>query len=147
MRGLSYKIGNHFRENIVLYALMLLVFSLGAMLGVLGSSGLNDGQVQNLTRYLDLLIQNSQQEIPNSYRLFQRALTINLQSLAAIWLLGLTVIGLPLIGAVIMARGFILGFSIAFLVTQGIEIGRGWIVATCFLPQNLIYVQIGRAHV
>lgn len=142
MPELRLRIRSHFRENAVLYAFMLVVFGLGVVLGILGSSGLDDKQVQNLAHYLELLIENSQQELPNSYRLFQRALTINIQSLAAIWLLGLTVIGLPLIGAVIMARGFVLGFSTAFLVSQGVGVGGGWAAAVCILPQHLIYVPV-----
>jgi stage II sporulation protein M len=54
-------------------------------------------------------------------------------------LLGLTVIGLPLIMVVIFLRAFSLGFTLGFLIQQ--KAGTGVLVSlVSVLPQNLFYI-------
>jgi stage II sporulation protein M len=62
-----------------------------------------------------------------------------LYSLGILWLLGLTVVGAPLVILLVGARGFILGFTVGFLVKE--KAGQGLLLAlVAVLPQNLFYV-------
>jgi stage II sporulation protein M len=48
----------------------------------------------------------------------QQAISKNLVNLGKIFLLGLTVIGFPLILVIIFTRGFVLGFTVFFLIKE-----------------------------
>jgi stage II sporulation protein M len=63
------------------------------------------------------------------------------KSIVTVWFLGLTVIGMPLILAVVFLKGFSLGFTISFLVKE-----RAWsgfvITLLSIVPQNLVYIPL-----
>lgn len=63
----------------------------------------------------------------------------NVEIAVALWFLGLTVIGLPLIVLIILARGFILGFTVSFLARQKSLEGTV-LIALGIFPQNLLYI-------
>lgn len=70
-----------------------------------------------------------------------RAAAFNLKTAGILWLLGLTVFGIPAVFAVIFARGFILGFSVGFLIRE-----EGWrgilFSAGALLPSHLLAVPL-----
>lgn len=70
---------------------------------------------------------------------FHRSAAFNLKTAIAIWLLGLSAAGIPLIMAVLFVRGFVVGFSIGFLVYQGGGGGLAFAL-TSILPANLVAV-------
>jgi stage II sporulation protein M len=60
-------------------------------------------------------------------------------SLGLLWVCGLTVVGSPFISLIIGARGFVVGFTVGFLVQE--EAGKGLLLAIAgVLPQNLCYI-------
>jgi len=56
-----------------------------------------------------------------------------------LWLLGLSVIGAPLIAAVIFLRGFTLGFVFGFLIDD-LGIRGAALALAALLPQNLVSI-------
>ena len=57
--------------------------------------------------------------------------------MAGIWLLGLTVIGTPLIYLIVFTRGFVLGFTFAFIVYTKKLAGVGIVLFTIAIPSIL----------
>lgn len=75
--------------------------------------------------------------------LFRQVLAENLRSLGLLYLLGISIAGLPLILAVLFFRGFVIGFALAFLtgnVAAGaVSVTVGQVVAqNCFLAPVLL---------
>ena len=66
-------------------------------------------------------------------------ITNNLVYIGIIYLLGLTVIGMPAVLALLFARGFSLGFTISFLTKE--KAGEGIMLAlTSVVPQNILLI-------
>lgn len=72
-------------------------------------------------------------------QLLRAALAANLRTVAAVWLAGLVVIGIPLALVVVMVRGFAIGFTVGFLASEA-----GWrgvvFSVGAVLPHNLLAV-------
>lgn len=118
-------------------------FILGMIAGSLALRTLSPAQLDELQKYLNTflngiggLAQNGQ--FP-ALKAWGEILKGQLFSLVILWLLGLTVVGAPLVILLIGARGFILGFTVGFLVQE--KAGQGLLLAlVAVLPQNLFYV-------
>src|SRR5699024_12217023 len=65
----------------------------------------------------------------------------DLKYLILLFILGLTIIGLPAIWILIFSKGLVIGFSVGFIVNQ-----LGWkgllLAATSIAPQNLIIIPV-----
>ena len=69
----------------------------------------------------------------------RQAVLKNTVNLSKIFLMGLTIIGLPLVLVIIFTRGFVLGFTIEFLLQE--KAWRGGLLALLtVLPPNLLSV-------
>ena len=127
------------RQSWPAYLVILLLFTLGIAAGALGVQRLNADQAQELSMYLDqFMAQAGVIEVDTAKALhdvFYRDIVVIL----AVYLLGLTVIGIPVILGIIFTRGFILGYAVSFLTgeksLQGIAL-----VCAAVLPQNLILI-------
>jgi stage II sporulation protein M len=121
------------------------VFILGMIAGSLALRALSPAQLDELQQYLNSflngiggLAQNGQ--FP-AFKAWEGILKGQLCSLGIFWLLGLTVVGAPLVILLAGARGFILGFTVGFLVQE--KAGQGLLLAmVAVLPQNLFYVPV-----
>lgn len=120
------------------YLLVLAAFAAGVIAGATGTERLSTEQSTSLSYYLDhFVFQAGSIEIDPV--LAKDALYNDLTVILAFYLLGLTVIGIPVLLALVFFRGYILGFAISFLTIdrpmQGLVI-----VLAAVLPQNLFLV-------
>jgi len=127
------------RQSWPAYVLILLLFALGLALGVFGAQRLHGDQVQELGMFLDrFMIQAGTMEI-DAIKALQDFFYRHVVVIVAVYLLGITVIGIPVILGIIVARGFVLGYTISFLAgtrgAQGIAL-----ICAAVLPQNLILI-------
>ena len=53
---------------------------------------------------------------------------------SGIWILGLTIIGAPLIYLIVFTRGFILGFTVSFIIGVKGTVGIALVLTTVFVP-------------
>lgn len=74
-----------------------------------------------------------------SFNLFKYSIINNIQTIIAIWLLGITVIGIPVILLIIALRGFIIGFTVAFFIKE-FKVKGITLSLLCLLPQNIFLV-------
>lgn len=126
------KLGEHIRQYWVIYLTLSSVYLTGLVFGVVGVSALGAPETSQLGKFLDTLLQSQPKALdPAFLTALARDMFI---MMAAIWILGLTVIGAPLIYLIVFTRGFILGFSVSFIIGVKGAIGLGLILITVLVP-------------
>jgi stage II sporulation protein M len=137
--NLRIQIKQHLKANRWQYTLISIIFLLGLILGNYKVIGLEGGVRSELLGLIDNYVQRDLQEAFTPQSIFWHAFFNQVKTVLAIWFLGLTVIGLPLILAVVFMRGFSLGFTGGFLLQE--KAGTG--VLICILsifPHNIVYI-------
>ncbi|MDD3267891.1 MAG: stage II sporulation protein M [Syntrophomonadaceae bacterium] len=133
------RIRQHIHENRGQYFLISIIFLLGVVIGNYKVTGL-EGEVTNyLLSLIDNYLQGGVAGNLDGNSILLGAFFNQARIVAAIWFLGLTVIGLPLILAVVFLRGFSLGFTVGFLYQEKAMTGI-LISLISVLPQNLVYI-------
>ncbi len=137
------KIGNsikkHVSDNRWQYLSIFIIFLIGMILGNYWVINLEGGVKDHLLGLINDYLRGGLEGTLDGKHIFLSAFLYQARSVFAIWFLGLTVIGLPLILAVVFLRGFALGFTIGFLFQE--KAGAGiMITAMSILPQNIVYI-------
>lgn len=119
--------------------LLLIIFVAGIIFGSFSVNMLTGEQINDLLSFINGFFANVKNINADSSTIFYISVSNNLKTAIALCLLGLTVIGLPLILALIFFRGFILGFTIGFFIG---ELGtKGFLFSLLtIMPQNIIIV-------
>lgn len=126
----------HLRERSGLYALTFVFVLLGLIMGAVAVGVLSPLQRADLLDYLGSFLSQIGQGLPSGPVLMRLALAEELKGLLLLWLLGLTVIGLPAVLLLLLVRGFVFGFTAAFLAQE--LAGRGLtLVISGVLPAAL----------
>ncbi len=126
-------------NNLLLYIIVLVFFAGGIAAGAFTMDALSSVQKEELVNYFQSFFNVLGEETVQSVVVFKQSLLNNSQFIIIIWVLGITVIGIPLILLLVGIKGFIIGFSVSFLVE---EMGfKGLLFAlAAILPQNLLIV-------
>lgn len=137
--GLNDTLTRHIFENKGLYFIVTLFFAIGIAAGAFTVKALDFGQKQELVVYLDRFFQLLDKEQVNNTTIFYQSIKNNFQTVFFIWLLSITIVGAPITLFIDSFRGFIIGFTISFLIQ-----GLGWkgvlFIAVAILPQNILYI-------
>jgi len=116
--------------------IVLGVFAAGVIIGTMGVDRLNPEQATELSSYLDRFVQQAGSlEIETGKT--TGALLNDAGMILAVYVLGLTVIGIPVVLGLVFCRGFVLGFAVDFL-TRGKGLQGLVLVLAGVLPQNLL---------
>ena len=139
--SLAQRLKQHIRNNRWQYIVIGLVFLVGLVMGGQKVEGLEGGVRDYLRELIVTYLQEGQKAPIYGPGILLAALATQAKTVVAIWFLGLTVIGVPLILAVVFLRGYALGFTVGFLVQQ--KGGAGVIMSILsILPQNLVYIPL-----
>ncbi|WP_051273095.1 stage II sporulation protein M [Desulfotruncus alcoholivorax] len=122
-----------------LYLIVIIVFSVGILFGSLGANTLQENQAQELHQYLQSFLSQAAELDINQGQVARGALHDNIVVGVVMYVLGLTIICLPLVLAYIFIRGFILGFSIGFL-TLDHELHGFLVILISMLPHNIFFI-------
>lgn len=138
---LRQNITDYLKANIVAYFFMILIFIIGVVAGSLAVKTLPDEQKTELVSYLHVFFQglSTGPESTQDAKLLNIALFNNAKTIGLIWLLGFTVIGIPFILFIIFTRGFIIGFTVGFLVNEYIMKGLVFSLVSV-LPHNFFAI-------
>jgi stage II sporulation protein M len=137
--GLKYRIKQHLKENSTQYLIILAIFVFGFIFGFINVKGLDDQVKSHLTGMLDNYLRAGIEGDLYGRNIFINAFIKQVETILSIWLLGLTVIGLPLILVVVFLRAFSVGFTVGFLFQE--KAGAGVLLSMIsILPQNLVYI-------
>ncbi len=140
--------GNRLQAHFGRYTTQLYVAGtallVGALFGVLAIGTLSVSDKLALLAYIRRFL-DVEALAPTYHHIFQRALADNLKVVGLLYLLGVSVAGMPLVVVLVFFRGFVLGFASAFLVTsmhwQGVGVGLATIgLSNIFMLPALVLV-------
>lgn len=116
IKRLQSVIKEHIEANRASFILLLMTFTLGVSAGAFTVNGLSTMQRDELSNYFHGFMQLFNNQNLNSSELFSLGLAENIKLVALMWILGVTIIGLPFIYLVIGVRGFVTGFTSGFII-------------------------------
>jgi stage II sporulation protein M len=136
------RVAYHIQENSSLYLFVAVLLLMGVIFGAVLVNSLQESQKQDLYFYLNRFFgQVSQGKFASSTDMFQESYFSHLKYIGFIWLLGISVIGLPIIFILLFLKGVVVGFTVGFLVNQ-----LGWngflLSFAAVLPQNLVILPV-----
>lgn len=135
---LRQRVSDYLSRRTPYFILTIVMLVMGIVFGALAVKALNAGQRNELWQYLSAFFANIEgQHTVGSSVLLRQSAVGHLRTLALIAILGVSVIGSPLILLFLFTRGFVIGFSVGFLVEQLVFKGVLMSLATV-LPQNLL---------
>lgn len=132
----------HFREYSSVYIFVIVLFLMGVIFGAVVVNSLSFSQKEDLFYYLSQFfgqLSGDKEAAPQD--LFMQSLLHNCKYIGLMWLLGVSIIGLPVILILLFIKGMVVGFTVGFLVNQ-----MGWdgflLSFVSVLPQNFIIIPI-----
>ncbi|WP_442594684.1 stage II sporulation protein M [Neobacillus sp. D3-1R] len=133
---------NYLRENSSMYLFVIVLFMMGVIFGAVIVNSLSFAQKEDLFYYLNQFFgQMSSGKLAEASDLFRQSFFHNLKFIGLMWLLGISIIGLPVILILLFMKGMVVGFTVGFLVNQ-----MGWdgffLAFVSVLPQNFIIIPV-----
>jgi len=139
-QGIKTLFIEHIKEHSSTYLFVFVLFVMGVIFGAIIVNSMNTTQKEDLYYYLSLFFgQVSEGNLASSSEMFQQSFFHNLKYLGLMWVLGISIIGLPVILIMLFLKGMVIGFTVGFLVNQ-----MGWngflLSFVSVLPQNLLLI-------
>ncbi|WP_418792403.1 stage II sporulation protein M [Phosphitispora sp. TUW77] len=118
--------------------LFVTVFLLvGIYFGAAAVGEINADQTDHLSEYLNSFLNQVTSSTVSEQLFFRHNILYSIYIIVAIYILGLTVIGIPLVLVTVFTKGFMIGFTIGFLVQE--KAFKGFMFALIsVLPHNLL---------
>ncbi|OQP06027.1 stage II sporulation protein M [Geobacillus sp. 46C-IIa] len=132
----------HLREHASLYVFVIVLFLMGVIFGAIVVNSLGFSQKQDLYYYLTQFFgQVSKDNLASAHDMFRQSYMHNVKYIALMWVLGISVIGLPIIFILLFLKGIVVGFTVGFLVNQ--MSWQGFVLSfVSVMPQNLIVIPL-----
>ncbi len=133
---------SYFREHSSIFLFIVILFLMGVIFGAIVVNSMSITQKEDLFYYLSQFFGQIQTgKVAENNDLFAQSFLHNSKFIGLIWILGISIIGLPVILIVLFIKGLVVGFTVGFLVSQlGI---KGFLLAfVSILPQNLIIIPV-----
>ncbi|MDN4074641.1 stage II sporulation protein M [Fictibacillus terranigra] len=140
MRSMKRFVLFHLQEHYSLYVFVSVLLLMGVIFGAVIVNSLTLVQKQDLLNYLSRFFgEVSNGSFADPKDMFSQSYSHYIKYILVMWILGLSVIGLPVILVMLFIKGVVIGFTVGFLVNQ-----MGWhgflLAFVSVLPQNLILV-------
>ena len=132
-------------ENIVKYfkeyLIVTICFIIGIIAGVVFINNLSVNQSNEISTYVNSFIDTLKSGVSLDYfELLKNSIIQNTILVLVLWFVGATLIGMPLVFAIVLFRGFCLGYTLAAIVhILGTSKGIIFILTSLFL-QNIIFI-------
>lgn len=134
-------LGQYLGRRLLATTLVLAVFIMGLIFGAAGTEVLSQNQRSDLANSLEQFVLGAKENDLGDPSMVARSLVYenSVKTIGLFWLLGLSVIGAPLVLVLLFSKGFALGFSVGFLVES--FSGKGFLLALAsVVPHNLLMV-------
>lgn len=139
-KSFSNPIIRHVQEYSSIYSFIIVLFLMGVVFGAIIVNSLSFDQKEDLFYYLNQFFgQVSDGKVAAPADLFRLSFFHNVKFLGFMWVLGISIIGLPLILILLFIKGVVVGFSVGFLVNQ-MKWGGFLLSFVTVLPQNLFII-------
>lgn len=128
------------KEHQSLYWFTIVLFTMGIIFGAVIVNSLPLSQREDLFGFLQFFFSSlGEKGIPEPSSHFQQSFGHYAKTVGIMWVLGLSIIGLPMILLLLFLKGVVVGFTVGFLVAQlqwkGVTFAMMGV-----LPQNLLVV-------
>ncbi|CRK84000.1 stage II sporulation protein M [Neobacillus massiliamazoniensis] len=133
---------SYFREHSSIFLFIVVLFLMGVIFGAIVVNSMSITQKEDLFYYLSQFFgQISNGKVADNNDLFTQSFLHNSKFIGLMWILGISIIGLPVILILLFIKGMVVGFTVGFLVNQmGM---KGFLLAfVSILPQNLITIPV-----
>jgi stage II sporulation protein M len=130
---------DHISNNRNAFMFLLAAFILGVSAGAFTVNGLSTMQRDELTDYFQGFLQLFNNQNVKSSELLSIAFLDNMKLVGLIWILGVTIIGLPFIFIILGIRGFITGFSSGYIISA-MGLKGVFFTGLTLLPKEIIIV-------
>lgn len=133
---------NHVKEHSTIYLFMIILFLTGIIFGAIIVNSMNFVQKQDLFFYLERFFSQitDNQQVENG-QILKSSFSYHAKYLLLLFLLGLSVIGLPLVWILLFIKGLVVGFSVGFIVNQLGTTGL-FLAALSIAPQNILIIPV-----
>ncbi|KGK89037.1 MULTISPECIES: stage II sporulation protein M [unclassified Clostridium] len=132
-------LNDHIKENFWLYVISLICIFTGMVLGVYTVKYMGEIYKTDLISYFQGFTEYLNTENLNYKGVFLNTIRSNIPFILFIWLLGMTMVGIPVILIIGIIKGYTLGFTISFIINS---VGLKGIGIAIFgvIIQNIIYI-------
>ena len=131
MNEASKKVKNKLYEQKKIYLSIIITITLGIVCGIVYNLILSKSDHTLITNQLNIFFDAIKKNDINYIPMLINSLIGNLSLVILIWLLGISIIGLPFIYILCFGKGFLLSFSIVSILTT--YKFKGIILAVCYL--------------
>ncbi|KIO63020.1 hypothetical protein B4064_0495 [Caldibacillus thermoamylovorans] len=141
-RWRSNFITNHIEQYSSFYIFHTVLLIMGVIFGAIVVNSLSTTQKDDLFYFInEFFSQLKSGEVLAPKEIYLHSLSYNSKYVGLMWILGITMIGLPIILLLLFLKGMVIGFTIGFFVQQ-----MGWkgflLSFVSVLPQNLIIIPV-----
>ena len=117
MNEASKKVKNKLYQQKKIYLSVIITIILGILLGIIYNLTLSKSDHTLISNQLNTFFDSIKKNDINYLSMLINSLIGNLSLVILIWLLGISIIGLPLIYILFFGKGFLLSFSIVSILT------------------------------
>lgn len=142
MYNKSNQVINHLKEYTTVYIFMIILFLTGIIFGSIIVNSMNFVQKQDLYFYLERYFgQIKDGDTIDNMTILMHSFFYHAKYLLLLFVLGLSVIGLPVVWVLLFIKGLVVGFSVGFIVNQ---LGfKGLLLAAISIaPQNFLIIPV-----
>lgn len=138
--GIREMIGNHLEENRTIYVFTTVLFLIGIVFGAIVVNSLSLTQKHDLYMYVSQFFGHvNEGELAQPSVIFTQSYAHYAKYFGLMWILGLSIIGLPIILILLFLKGVVVGFTVGFLVNQ-LGMSGFFLSFVSIMPQNFILV-------
>ncbi|WP_281975832.1 stage II sporulation protein M [Halobacillus litoralis] len=142
MRQGMRMVKNDVQTHMNIFVFIFVLFIMGMVFGAVIVNSMNFVQKQDLFFYLKQFFeQQTMMGGTGKTTLWKDSILYHIKYMLLLFLLGISVIGMPIITVLLFIKGLVIGFSVGFLVNQ-----MGWygllISSVSIAPQNLVIIPV-----
>lgn len=138
--NLKERISIHVKDYSSIYLFISILFIMGVVFGAVIVNSMTLNQKEDLFAYLnDFFGQVSEGKISSQNDMLLQSFFHNVKYLGLMWILGISVIGLPVLLIMVFLKGIVVGFTVGFLVNQ-MGLNGFYLSFVSVLPQNMLVI-------
>lgn len=127
------------KKDFWIFLCAILFLTVGISIGAIGAKILDFSEKKSLILFMNNYFQIMDKSSLNTVSIFYDSVKKNFQPVFFIWLLSITPVGIPIILFILSFWGFVVGFTVAFLL-EGMGVKGLVFTLIGVLPQNIIYI-------
>ncbi|MCH5584252.1 stage II sporulation protein M [Shimazuella sp. AN120528] len=137
-----HMLAEHILAQKSIYLFVGVLFLVGVVFGAVIVNTLDANKKGELLQYLHYFFRGlAQDDIADPSVAFQHSIGDYLKMLALMWILGLSVIGIPIMLVYLFFKGLVTGFTIGFLINQ-LSWKGFWFAIAAVVPINIIVIPV-----